>query len=213
MTPTAVREPTRKRPYLRPADRRRQLLDAAARVFDRGGLAGITMVAVAAEAGVSRRLVYDHFDDLSALYEAYFDERLARYLAVVDRSALDADVDVVSPVAVGLQVTFRQSPAVLAAVDLIVRDTTTPELEGPRRRLRAHLEERWLPVVDPDGVDPQLTVALLWTVLCSVLALANQVAAGQLDVDRATALALALVGQTPNLLAIASAATEEGTTP
>jgi hypothetical protein len=110
-------------------------------------------------------------------------------------------------------VTFRQSPAVLAAVDLIVRDTTTPELEGPRRRLRAHLEERWLPVVDPDGVDPQLTVALLWTVLCSVLALANQVAAGQLDVDRATALAMAIVGQTPTVLAIASAATEKGTTP
>ena len=66
--------------------------------------------------------------------------------------------------------------------------------------------------MDPDGVDPQLTVALLWTVLGAVVALANQVASGQLDVDRATALALAIVGQTPNVLALASADTQEGTT-
>ncbi len=209
MTPTIERVQTKKRPYLRPADRRRQLLDATARVFDRGGLAGITMVAVAAEAGVSRRLVYDHFDDLSALYEAYFDERLADYLSAVDRATPGADT--LGPVAVGLQVAFRMSAADLSAFDLIVRDTTTPELAGPRRRLRAHLEARWLPVVDPDGVDPQLTVALLWTVLGAVVALANQVASGQLDVDRATALALAIVGQTPHVLALASADTQEGT--
>ena len=50
VSPTVEREQAEKRSYLRPADRRRQLLDAAARVFDRVGLTGITMVAVAAEA-------------------------------------------------------------------------------------------------------------------------------------------------------------------
>ena len=212
MTPTVEREQAEKRPYLRPADRRRQLLDATARVFERGGLAGITMVAVAAEADVSRRLVYDHFEDLSALYEAFFEERLAGFLAAVDRSTLSPAPGAVAPVVAGLHVTFGLPAADLAAVDLIVRDLGTPELEGPRRRLRAHLEERWLPVVDPEGADPELTRALLWTVLCSVLALANQVAAGLVVVDRAAVLALALFEQIPTVLANASAATEEGTT-
>ena len=72
------------RPYLRAGARRRQLLDAAARLFVRHGFAGMTMVSLAAEAGVSRRHVYDHFPDLAALYEAFFDDRSARYLASVD---------------------------------------------------------------------------------------------------------------------------------
>ena len=55
------------RPYLRAELRRNQLLEAADRLFARSGYAGITMQAVAAEAGVSRRLVYDHFSDVSTL--------------------------------------------------------------------------------------------------------------------------------------------------
>jgi len=38
------------RSYLRPGERRRQLLDAASRLFDRGGFTAITVSAVAAEA-------------------------------------------------------------------------------------------------------------------------------------------------------------------
>jgi AcrR family transcriptional regulator len=211
MTPTAVREQTVKRPYLRPADRRRQLLDAAARVFDRGGLAGITMDAVAAEAGVSRRLVYDHFEDLSALFEEFFEERLVDFLAAVDRNAGSSAAEPSDTLLAGLRETFRQSSADLAAVDLIMRDMSTPELERPRRRLRAHLAARWLPVVDPQGADPELDGALMWAVLSGVLALANQVASGRLDADRATAVALTLYGHLPTVLANASALPESTT--
>ncbi len=59
---------TPKRPYLRAAARRRQLLDAAGRLFDRSGFGGITMAGAAVEAGVSRQLVYDHWR--AALYES-----------------------------------------------------------------------------------------------------------------------------------------------
>ena len=59
------------RPYLRPDERRRQLLEAASRLFDRGGFTAVTMSAVAAEAGASRRLVYDHFADLPKIGRAH----------------------------------------------------------------------------------------------------------------------------------------------
>jgi hypothetical protein len=180
-------------------------------VFDRVGLTGITMVAVAAEAGVSRRLVYDHFEDLSALYEGFFEERLGAYLAAVDRSASSAGTEMSGVVAAGLQETFRLSATDLASVDLIIRGTGMPELDRPRRRLRAYVVGRWLPVVDPEGADPELGGALLWAVMGSVIGVATQVVAGHLEADRATALALALFEQIPTVLANASANLESGT--
>lgn len=81
-----------KRPYIRAADRRRQLLDATGRIFDRASFGGITLAGVAVEAGVSRQLVYDHFTDLDGLYEAFVTDRLAHYRAALPRtSTVDAD--------------------------------------------------------------------------------------------------------------------------
>jgi AcrR family transcriptional regulator len=66
--------------HLSPQDRRRQLLDATGRLFVRDGLGGITMVAVASEAGVSRRLLYDQFSDLRTLLRDYVWDALARQI-------------------------------------------------------------------------------------------------------------------------------------
>ena len=51
------------------------------------------MVALAAEADVSRRLVYDHFPDLGTLYDAFFDNRVAGYLARIDDAVARATPD------------------------------------------------------------------------------------------------------------------------
>lgn len=78
-----------KRPYLRPAERRRHLLDAAAAVVRRDGLNGLTMVAVTAEAGVSRRLVYNHFPDLRTLVGAYVTDRLSAFAQESDATFIE----------------------------------------------------------------------------------------------------------------------------
>ncbi|MSX22609.1 MAG: TetR family transcriptional regulator, partial [Actinobacteria bacterium] len=70
-----------KRSYLRPPERRRQLLDATTAVVRRDGLTALTMVAVAAEAGVSRRLVYNHFPDLATLARTFVADRLMTFMA------------------------------------------------------------------------------------------------------------------------------------
>lgn len=49
---------------------RQRLLDAAARLIARDGLAAATVASVAAEAGVSRPTVYRYFDDRDALVNA-----------------------------------------------------------------------------------------------------------------------------------------------
>lgn len=62
------------------AQRRDQILDAAARAFARSGYAATGLDEVAAEAGITRVLLYRHFESKNALYRAVLDracERLA----------------------------------------------------------------------------------------------------------------------------------------
>jgi AcrR family transcriptional regulator len=58
------------RRLLKRAERRQTLIAAAARAFARGGFAATNLDDVAAEAGVSRVLIYRHFDSKTELYEA-----------------------------------------------------------------------------------------------------------------------------------------------
>jgi AcrR family transcriptional regulator len=58
---------------LRRPERRRALIDAAARAFARSGFAATSLDDVAAEAGVTRVLIYRHFDSKADLYRAVLD--------------------------------------------------------------------------------------------------------------------------------------------
>lgn len=57
-------------PRLPPEERREQLIDAALRVIVARGYEGISIEAVAREAGVTRPVVYDHFPNLAHLLQA-----------------------------------------------------------------------------------------------------------------------------------------------
>ena len=133
-----------KRPYLRTDDRRQQLLEATSRLLARNGLLGITMVAVAAEAGVSRRLVYDHFTDLTSLFEAFFEDRANRSLVAIDRAILTGE----GP-ASGVAGSYAELLAMpiedQQAIRLLVAGPGLPALESVRARFREHIEQRWLP--------------------------------------------------------------------
>jgi TetR/AcrR family transcriptional regulator len=60
------------------AQRRRQLIEAARRVFAERGFRGATTRQVAAAAGVTEALIFQHFPDKDALYAAILDEEAAR---------------------------------------------------------------------------------------------------------------------------------------
>lgn len=61
--------------------RREQLLDATKRVVERHGFHGVSIEAVAREAGITRPIVYGHFHDLSGLLEALIERESERALA------------------------------------------------------------------------------------------------------------------------------------
>lgn len=69
------REPSQR---MRRADRRDQILRAAARAFGRAGFAATSLDDVAREAGVTRAILYRHFDSKADLYRAVLEQAQRR---------------------------------------------------------------------------------------------------------------------------------------
>lgn len=77
---TAAPAPARR---LRRTARRDQILAAVTRAFARAGFAATSLDDVAAEAGVSRVILYRHFESKADLYRAVLDRACARLAATV----------------------------------------------------------------------------------------------------------------------------------
>jgi len=71
------------------AQRREQILAAATRAFARTGFAGTGLDDVAAEAGITRVLLYRHFDSKADLYRAVLDRACEHLAATVGRDDYD----------------------------------------------------------------------------------------------------------------------------
>jgi AcrR family transcriptional regulator len=79
--------PERKRRLLPRAARAASILQAASRTFARGGYAATSMEDIAAEAGVSKLMLYRHFNSKHELYEAVLEEVRSRLDSVEHRPA------------------------------------------------------------------------------------------------------------------------------
>lgn len=137
---------------MRPEDRRRQLLDAALIVIARGGYAGVSIDAIAREAGVTRPVVYGVFDGLSPLLYALLDRQERRALRQLqaamptDLSAAEPDAFIVGAVrrlaetVAGDPLTWR--PILLAPEGTPdpVRERIARDRELVRTRLRSMLD-------------------------------------------------------------------------
>lgn len=184
-----------KRPYLRSEDRRQQLLEAVGRLFDDFGFGGITMAGVAAEAGVSRQLVYDHFDDLRTLCEAFVAARLARYrLELPDLVGLEPDQAAATM--------FRHLLTIPSTdrrvVRLLVADVGLASLDRIRERFRDEELARW-PNRAHRGRRAAVAGAAMWATTSALLALADAVTCGEITETEATSMAIGIVMSTSSL--------------
>ncbi len=68
--------------------RREQLLDVTTEIIGEHGFHGMSIESVARRAGITRAVVYQHFDDLQALLEAVVEREMSRALAQVSETAL-----------------------------------------------------------------------------------------------------------------------------
>jgi AcrR family transcriptional regulator len=75
---------------LRRAERREQILDAATRAFARAGFTATGLDDVAAEAGITRVLLYRHFDSKADMYRAVLERACHRLEESVGRGDFDS---------------------------------------------------------------------------------------------------------------------------
>lgn len=175
-----------KRAYLRGERRRRQLLDATADLIASDGLPAVTMVAVAERAGVSRRLVYDHFADLPTLFEAFTHDRVERYLQMFDARFETAEGDWDASIRAALATLLEIPGLDLRILRVLTLDGGTATLAAAGDHIRSRLTERWMPFV-AGHIDPEVARAVVWATFNGLLGLADLVDRGELSVERALA--------------------------
>jgi AcrR family transcriptional regulator len=66
-------------------ERRQQLLDVGRHLFAERGLDGISVEEIAAQAGVSKPVVYEHFGSKEGLYAVVVDREMDRFLTMANR--------------------------------------------------------------------------------------------------------------------------------
>lgn len=184
--PAPARSDQPKRPYLRADDRRRQLLATAATIAGRDGLHALTMAGLAAEAGVSRQLVYEHFADLPTLVAellldrfAAVDATIAGALAQYDRPGVDAALFAARQ-ALSLRSEERQILRTLLMTGASGRNHELAELAAA---MRARVIDRWTEIIG-SSADPAAR-ALIWAVVNAVFGLGDMIDTGAVSVDEA----------------------------
>lgn len=117
----AMGQQRKRRPYAARvplAQRREQLLDAALVIINRDGYADLSIASIAAEAGVTRPVVYGAFEDLDALYHALLDrtqQRAVDQVMGVLQPLLEGTTDIETWVATQLR----------ELIDIVRADTDT----------------------------------------------------------------------------------------
>ena len=172
---------------MRRAERRDQILAAATRAFARSGFAATSLDDVAAEAEVSRVILYRHFDSKTDLYRAVLDHACLRLAAAVGTDeftpgSLDALLDAAAQDPDGFRLLFQHA-------------AREPEFRAEVDRLRADSERIALSYLAEEIPDPawaRWAAQLAATV--SIDATIAWLDAGQPDRERAAERILQVLG-------------------
>jgi AcrR family transcriptional regulator len=166
--------PSQRTPRLAPEERRAQLLDCALDVLTDGGFGGVTVEAIAQQAGVTRPVIYDTFGDLEGLMLALLDRAegsaVGTLLGIVgDDPPSDVDPEdfLVDRVLVFLRA-VKDDPRTWRLVLMPPRGNS-PDLRARIRRTRRLIADRVRELLDwgiplrggPNGVDHELLARLL----------------------------------------------------
>lgn len=152
---------------------RRRLLDAAAAEIAAHGIAGASLGAIAAAAGLKTGSVYFHFDSKEDLFEAVLEEGLSRTLEYLD-SAM-AELPAAAQAGARLRAAIGAHAAAVHDLRAYTVVVLAPELNaGPTaesfRVLRRNYLDRWTELIAdaqraailPAELDPRLTRDLLF---------------------------------------------------
>ncbi|WP_269620972.1 TetR/AcrR family transcriptional regulator [Zhongshania sp. BJYM1] len=158
------------RPYMNKIDRRKMLLDTAAKIVDEYGWNTLSMITLAEHGSVSRQLVYQNFDSINTLTEqtaSYMFEELYTETRSVLREHGD---DIVIAISKAQQVLFRFPEGRVQALWALLADNTshnTP-FSAVSRRYRKLISEIYTPIISRTmNLDTEQAGQVAWLLMMS----------------------------------------------
>src|SRR5262245_6335496 len=175
------------RPYLSAPKRRDHLLDAAGRLVRSGGWTALSMQGLAAAAGVSRQLVYEHFatgDELHLATLTHLFERAYTSTVAILASGAGVAETIGRSFALFLDLPLEERHALRALA--IETEPGRSSVARARARLRIGVAGVWGPSVRRQpGVDEAEATALAWMLTTAAWGLSDTIADGTLGRARA----------------------------
>src|SRR3954452_3076345 len=160
----SVRTEPRRR--MRASDRREQILDIAHAIVDAEGFHAATINRIAAEAGVTRTVIYQQFGDLSRLFIALVDreaDRAQRQFEDAIARSEEGGGDVFAETFAGVLRAADEHPATWRLF-LVPPQGAPPELHerlaAAQTLVRAYIVNV-LVAIDPDVPDPEYTARIV----------------------------------------------------
>lgn len=170
------------RPYLAAPQRRDHLLDVAARLVRHGGWAALSMQGLAAAAGVSRQLVYEHFASADDLYLATL-TRLFERAYDATAAIIGAGGTLAATVTAAYELFLDLPAEERRALRALASDVDRPRSPSAhaKRRLRARIASLWIPYVRlQTGLADAEAGALAWMLITAGWGLADHLTDGSL---------------------------------
>jgi AcrR family transcriptional regulator len=139
-------------------ERREQLLDVSRRLFAERGIDGTSIEEVAAKAGVSKPVVYEHFGGKEGLYAVVVDREVSRFLDMANRLLEGQDTTLKFEVAAVTLLRYIQDNA--DGFRILVRDSNPTSGSGTFASLisdiASQVEYILADVLKGRGYDPKL---------------------------------------------------------
>ena len=178
------------RPYLAAAERRQQLLAVAARLVRQGGWSALSMQGLAIAAGVSRQLVYEHFESADDLYLATLGHLFERVHAATD-AVVRAGDDLETTLARAFDLFVDMPPEERNALRALATesDPSHRRMARAKTRLRSRITGLWVPYVERQtGLRDGEAQAVAWMLVNAAGGLADGIADGSIARPRGVAL-------------------------
>lgn len=177
-----------KRPYLARDERRRLLLDTAAKLVEEQGWDKLNMSALATRARTSRQLVYQHFDSLEDLMVTT-GTHIFQQVYVQTRDAIEhRENDIVAILSQAQRLTLDLPPGRARALWQVVAAAFPTEHELTRfgRRMRHLITKLWQPAVaEAFGLDDEKASSITWMLIMAFWGGYRLVEDGELSKDQA----------------------------
>jgi AcrR family transcriptional regulator len=182
-------EARKKRPYMASPQRRRVLLDAATEVVGRSGWSALTMKGLAMEAGVSRQLVYDHFEDGTGLLLSTIEHLFREAHRATGEVLRSSNGEVSSTIRRAYRIFLEMPETRRRALRAISGDFVPdrPETRKAIAMMREQIFALWLPYARRQtGLAERELRPLVWMLNAAAWGLADLVDDGTVSKEQAT---------------------------